>query len=724
MKNSLISEINSRIDKLLNYQECGDAVLISRKTLWLATFYGFIHVFILTFSFLFFVPELTILIRYGFTCLIILTITLVVVPFLKSFFNRYFTFHMLALIVVTFYTIYQLGGIATSAGLVVACFSFVLLTIPLQSVSITIFLFAVYFFFIGFIGFIGPQLKAPEQITPLRNSIIWMINTLSMSGLALGFVVDSIRQQRKFEQLEASKQKELNEAKTKLFTNITHEFRTPLTIIGGMAKLMEKEPEKYLADGAQKINNNTNILLRLVNQMLDISKIEAGSMPVHFIQSDIIKTIEYVAGLFQSMAQRKNIDLQLIHKNASFYMDYDHDKLAQIVSNLLSNALKFTPEGGSLVIKAEPDVKEQSFEIAFTDNGIGIQADQLPYIFDRFFQVENHALKGSGTGLGLALAKELTEMLHGTISVESSIGIGSTFIIKLPVTRNAKIEKRTILESDNPLFTSGLTLPNLLKSENELITTNGDLPVLLVVEDSNDVSQYLAAILQNEFQVSRAENGKTGLEKALEIVPDIILSDVMMPEMDGIEMLGKIKADFRTSHIPVVLLTAKADIDSRLTGLERGADAYISKPFNEAELHIQLKNLVEQRKKLHERYASFAKYPETNDLTVKKEDVFMVKIREILEKNIDNEDYNINELCSEMAVSHAQLYRKFKSISNQTIAGYFKLLRLNKAKELLAGPNMNVTQVAFAVGFKNLSHFSREYSQLFGKSPSETLRQN
>ncbi len=723
MSSSFTSKINQRIEKILNYPGCGDAVLSSRKALWLSTFFGFIHVFILTFAFLFFVPELTILIRYGFTILTILTITLIVMPFLKRLFNHYITLHMLALITVTFFTIYQLGGIITSAGLIVACFSFVLLTIPMQSISVTIFMFVVYSVFVVIIGFLGPQLTVPEQITPLRNSIIWMINTLSMSGLALIFVVDSIRQQRKFEQLEASKQKELNEVKTKLFTNITHEFRTPLTIIGGMANLMEKEPEKYLTDGAQKINNNTNILLRLVNQMLDISKIEAGSMPVYFIQSDIIKTVEYVTGIFKSMAQQKNISLQLISDTAPFMMDYDHDKLVQIVSNLLSNAIKYTPDSGSVVIKAEPSDNGQFFELKVTDNGIGIPSDQLLHIFDRFYQVENHASYGGGTGLGLALARELTEMMKGTISVESNIGKGTTFTVKLPVTRNAPIESRETKESDKTLLTTGITSSNYLKSENKTITADGHLPILLVVEDSEDVSQYLTAILQNEYQVTRAENGEAGLEKALKIIPDIILSDVMMPEMDGISMLEKLKSDFRTSHIPVVMLTAKADIDSRLIGLERGADAYLAKPFNENELHIQLKNLIEQRKKLHERYASLSQFPETHDLAIKTEDAFMIKVRQILENNLSNEDFSIDHLCRELAVSHAQLYRKFKSISNHTIADYFKLIRLHEAKKLLSNSDLNITQIAFAVGFKNLSHFSREFTQHFGNSPTELRRQ-
>jgi YesN/AraC family two-component response regulator len=249
------------------------------------------------------------------------------------------------------------------------------------------------------------------------------------------------------------------------------------------------------------------------------------------------------------------------------------------------------------------------------------------------------------------------------------------------------------------------------------------LPSLLIVEDSIDVSQYLTAILKNEYNIDLAENGKIGLEKALKQIPDIVLSDVMMPEMDGIEMLEKIKNDFRTSHIPVVLLTAKADIDSRITGLERGADAYLAKPFNENELHIQLRNLIEQRKKLHSRYSSMLQFPETQDLAIKTEDAFMIKVRQILKNNMANEDYNIDNLCRELAVSHAQLYRKFKSLSNYTIADYFKLLRLHEAKKLLANSDLNITQIAFEVGFKNLSYFSREFNQQFGKSPKEMRNQ-
>jgi YesN/AraC family two-component response regulator len=233
---------------------------------------------------------------------------------------------------------------------------------------------------------------------------------------------------------------------------------------------------------------------------------------------------------------------------------------------------------------------------------------------------------------------------------------------------------------------------------------------------------YLQAILKYEYRMEVAANGSIGLEKALQIIPDIILSDVMMPVMDGIEFLEKVKNDIRTSHIPVVMLTAKADIDSRLIGLERGADAYLAKPVDERELHIQMKNLVDLRKKLHERYASLEKIPETSDKFLKKEDEFMMKVKQVMEANLIDDQFGISHLCSELAVSHAQLYRKFKSLSNNTIADYFKSLRLNKARELLLKTNLNVTEVTYRVGFKSISYFSREFSREFGKSPSEFRR--
>jgi YesN/AraC family two-component response regulator len=309
-------------------------------------------------------------------------------------------------------------------------------------------------------------------------------------------------------------------------------------------------------------------------------------------------------------------------------------------------------------------------------------------------------------------------LLGGKITVESIAGKGSCFSVHLPVTNNAPFiasDSEDEINNVSGLETSHCRIENTPKEKTDFST----LPLLLIVEDSTDVSQYLAAILKSEYQIIRAENGREGLEKTLETVPDIILSDVMMPVMDGIEFLDSVKKDFRTSHIPVVMLTAKADIDSRIEGLERGADAYLSKPFNEKELHVILHNLIEIRKILHNRYASPDKLPETPEVEFKLEDEFMLKVKHLLEANYEDDEFGIQQICSELALSRTQLYRKFKSVSNKTIAEYFKIIKLNKARDLLLNSKLNITQVAFSTGFKNLSHFSREFSAWFGKSPNE-----
>jgi signal transduction histidine kinase/DNA-binding response OmpR family regulator len=725
MAASLKTNIDEWISKLLDYPGCDNKTLIIRKTIWIHSVGSLIAILALTFGFIFFVPQLTILIYYGVILLSILIPVLILSPFLRKKYNHLIIINLTLMIIVSFIFVIKLGGITSSAGLIFVGLSAVLSSIPLQNAKITLSLFSIYMLTILLAGLAEPWLTVPEQLTPEINSVIFLINTLWMSAYLLSIVLNFIEQQRLNDQLETKKLKEINEAKTKLFTNITHEFRTPLTIIQGMTDLIQKQPQEWLKEGTQKIRNNSFILLRLINQMLDIAKIETGAMSVHMKQADIVSFLGYLTELFISVSHERKVKLSFSPDKSPVVMDFDPDKLVHIVSNLLANAFKFTPDGGSIEVKTILSPNEDVFTIQVSDTGKGIHHDHLLHIFDRFYQVENSSGSAGGSGLGLALSKEMVEMLKGQITVESQPGKGTTFYVSLPVSRNAAMsgnENFTELLSDQ--INTAVTGLKVQKSSSAKINPPApDLPTLIIVEDSSDVSQYLEAILKHEYQIELAENGKAGLEKTLSLIPDIVLSDVMMPEMDGIEMLGKIKNDFRTSHIPVVLLTAKADIDSRLAGLERGADAYIAKPFNENELHIQLKNLVEQRKKLHERYASFAKFPETNDLAIKAEDAFMIKVRGILDKNIDNEDFDINDLCQELAVSHAQFYRKFKSISNQTIADYFKLLRLNRAKELLAKPELNITQIAFSVGFKNLSHFSREFAQHFGKSPTELRKQ-
>jgi DNA-binding response OmpR family regulator/two-component sensor histidine kinase len=529
--------------------------------------------------------------------------------------------------------------------------------------------------------------------------------------------------------LEARHLKEINEFKDRFFTNITHEFRTPLTIIKGMGNLIKSRPGEWMGIGLQKIETNSDILLRLVNQMLTLAKTEAGAISVNLVRRDVNKYLAYLVEQFSSEALRRKIDLRFTSAAEPFEMDFDPEKLMHIITNLVFNALKCTPEGGRVEVTSGVIDNGKMFSIRVKDTGIGIEKEHLEHLFDRFYRIE-HQLSPEGTGIGLALTKEMVQLLKGTISVESTKGEGSEFTVLLPVTRNAPLsgtpEAADLIKVTDDQFEKAGSYGEPLyprQSPEELLSVvtaiPDKLPLLLIVEDSSDVVLYLQAILKYEYRIEVAENGNIGMKKAMEIIPDIILSDVMMPAMDGIELLEKVKNDIRTSHIPVVMLTAKADIDSRLAGLERGADAYLAKPVDERELHIQLKNLVELRRRLYKRYRSLEKFPETSDISIKKEDEFMIKVRQVLETNLEDEEFGILNLCRELAVSQSQLYKKIKSLSNITIADYFKLLRLHKARELLLTTSLNVTEVAYAAGFKSLSYFSREFAHKFGKSPSE-----
>ena len=676
-----------------------------------------------------FAPQATIYIHYAIAFSILYTLSLS----LQLLFPRHHlvihVFISSTMHLMTFYTIIQLGGIPTSGGLIFAGISNVLATVPRQRLWLPILIVLIFSVWVVLLVVLQPWLHVPDQITPFLNSILWMAQAIFLTGAALVFVLRFIRQQRQLEELENIHLKEINELKDRFFTNITHEFRTPLTIIDGMANLVEAQPEQWTRIGLQKIKINSRILLRLVNQMLNLAKAETGSISVNFVLRDVNKYLAYLVEQFRSEALRRKIDLKFASGGEPFEMDFDPEILMHITTNLVSNALKYTPEGGRVIVTTSAMDNGKMFSLRVKDTGIGIEGVHLDHLFDRFFRVE-HQLSPGGTGIGLALTKEMVHLLHGTISVESIKGKGSEFTVHLPVTRDAPLtdiqEMTDLIKVEDAHYVKVSSFGEPLypqQSPVELFPpaaiVPAKLPVLLIVEDSSDVILYLRAILKYEYRIEVAGNGSIGFEKALEIIPDIILSDVMMPVMDGIELLEKVKNDIRTSHIPVVMLTAKADIDSRLAGLERGADAYLAKPVDERELHIQLKNLVDLRKKLHERYASLKKIPETSDKYLKKEDDFMRKVKDVLEANLIDDEYGILNLCSELGISRPQLYRKFRSLCDKTIADYFKALRLHRAKELLYTTNLNVTEVTYRVGFKSLAYFSREFTREFGESPSK-----
>ena len=730
MQKKKLNKLNQWLEKKLSFPGCTDRQLQGNITV----FYN--HIFLAVASLMvfgiplmIFAPQATILIYYMLAISCLYTLSVLLQLLFPSRYMIHHPFISISMYLMFFYAMIRLGGIPTSGGLIFAGIANVFATVPRQKTWFPIAMFSLFCVMVVFLVVLRPWLHVPEQITPEVNSFMFAGMGIMLTGGALGFVLQFIREQRKLEELEAKHLKEMNEFKDRFFTNITHEFRTPLTIINGMTDLITARPAEWIGTGLEKIKTNSNLLLQLVNQMLDLAKTEAGSVSVNFVRRDVNKYLAYLVEQFSSEAHRRKVDLKFVSAEGSFEMDFDPEKLMHILTNLVSNALKYTPEGGLVEVATSAVEGGKKFSIRVKDTGIGIAGEHLDHLFERFYRGE-HQLSPGGTGIGLALTKETVHVLHGTISVESTKGEGAEFTVLLPVTRDAPASEFPVMgdmvkgkEDKYEKTDSSAESHGSRQSSKELLPGGAvdqeKLPLLLIVEDSSDVVLYLQAILRYEYRVAVAVNGKTGLEKALEIIPDIILSDVMMPVMDGIEMLDKVKNDIRTSHIPVVMLTAKADIDSRLAGLERGADAYLAKPVDERELHIQLKNLVELRKKLVERYASLDHIPATSDIYLQKEDDFMLKVKRVLEANLEDDEFGILKLCQEMAVSHTQLYKKFKSLSNKTIADFFKTLRLLKARELLTTTDLNITQITFATGFKNLSYFSREFAREFGKSPSE-----
>ena len=533
-----------------------------------------------------------------------------------------------------------------------------------------------------------------------------------------------LRHRLEMERLSAEKLKEVDQLKSRLYTNITHEFRTPLTVISGMAEMIEK-PDK----SKELILRNSQGLLHLVNQMLDLAKLESGNLQLEFRQADVVPYVQYITESFQSFASSKNIRLVFYPEISHLVMDFDENKLQSIVSNLLSNAIKFSNEGGEIIINLQEKrlKKEPWLVLKVKDKGIGISEDKLPQVFDRFYQVDNSSTrKGEGTGIGLALTRELVELMGGKISVTSKPGEGSIFKVELPVRRAAPVAG---LHQPQPETTA----VSIVEPAKEVMDVNEpvdlDQPLLLIIEDNADVVTYIRSFLQEQYNIIVAVNGAEGIEKAFETIPDIILSDLMMPEKDGFEVTQILKTDERTSHIPILLLTAKADIDSRIEGLTRGADAYLAKPFDKKELQVWMEKLIELRARLQAKYAGSQLFnpssageitdhqePDAGE-NLQIEDAFLLKIGQIMEEHFKETEFTVVQLCHTVGMSQSQLYRKVKALTGKSIVAWMRSFRLHKAKSLLENSSINISEIGYQVGFSDPAYFSRAFSEEFGVSP-------
>lgn len=546
------------------------------------------------------------------------------------------------------------------------------------------------------------------------------------------------------ERAEASRIRELDAFKSRFYTNITHQFRTPLTIILGMAGQIKEHPSAWLNQGTEMIRRNGRRLLQLVDQILTLSRIEAGQLPARFVQDDVIRYLKYIVESFHSSAEQKNIRLQFTPGREELVVDYEPGKLMDILSNLISNAIKFTQKGGVVQVTASVQTEPaETLIIQVKDNGPGIAPGDLPRIFDRFYQapaLSQPSPRGqepafspwgdrggpggaeAGAGIGLSLAYELVRYLNGQITAESEPGKGAAFSFALPITRSAPVGHDYDWPDIREAVSAYISLPEDGRIPEEE-AAGADQHTVLIVEDNADVVAYIRSVMNSRFHVVARHDGIEGLAKARALIPDIIISDIMMPGMDGLELCRQLKTDKRTSHIPIILLTAKADVTSRIEGLQAGADAYLAKPFNQTELQARIDNLIELRNRLQERYRDLSflfqpkhALPEEN---IHPEDHFMRELHGIIEENLSDPNFSIIMLCGQIGMSRATLYKKFKALSNQSVADFIRRVRLHKARQLLETTTLNVTQVAIDVGFKNLSTFSRSFSEEFGVNPSE-----
>ncbi|MBE9484214.1 MAG: response regulator, partial [Bacteroidetes bacterium] len=529
-----------------------------------------------------------------------------------------------------------------------------------------------------------------------------------------------LKQALEVEQVEAEKLKELDSMKSRFFANISHEFRTPLTLIlGPLEKLIGTTKDKDCVHDLNMMQRNARRLQRLINQLLNLSKLEAGEMKLIAGERNIVSLVRGYVHSFESLAKQKNIRLEFLSDEERTLIYVDNDKIEKILYNLLSNAFKFTPDGGEISVSivthpVEAVYKEKvkdGINIIITDTGPGIPPDKVRHIFDRFYQVDN-ASSGDqeGTGIGLALTQELVKLHRGDILVESREGQGTSFTISLPK-GNEHLKAEEIAEAIKGDMKFDDIIPDVPlpgvdhQKADDIPEDENDKPQVLIVEDNDDLRSYIRSYLDEDYLVFEAINGALGLEKAINRVPDLVVSDVMMPKMDGYELCKKLKSDERTSHIPVILLTAKAAKEDKIEGLQTGADDFLTKPFDPAELQVRIRNLIEQRQKLRDYYLCEIKLSPCPDPAAARsmDEQFLKKAVGLVEENIADPELTVEVYGNMLAMSRMQLHRKITALTGQTAGEFIRNLRLQKAAQLILTQTATIAEIAYDTGFTSPS---------------------
>lgn len=572
--------------------------------------------------------------------------------------------------------------------------------------------------------------RANLDLSEQRDEIISQANQLKEYNKNLQEQQEKIKDQ-------TVRLQELDKVKTKFFANISHEFRTPLTlIIGPLSKLMNEATTSTLQKQYEIMLRNAHRLLRLINQLLDLSSIDAGYLKLKVSEGDINNYVHQIFDTFALRAERQSIYYQYMATEAPINGFFDWDKVEKIVYNLLSNAFKNTPDGGSVIVNVSntittlqvnnAEINASSVEIRVADTGVGIPSDLKNQIFERFYRVEHSNNRTApGAGIGLSLTKELILAHYGTIQVESELGKGSEFIVTIPIDKQC-FSPDEIVDELNINIESNLKTIQLIESTTDsksaassLEMIESDKPILLIIEDDKDLNNFLSTHFSAEYFVKTAFNGIEGLNTAFECLPDLIVSDIMMPGDDGLTISKILKTDERTNHIPIILLTAKDAEIEKITGLETGVDDYITKPFEINLLEIRIRNLIDQRKKLMERFGKIITLQPTNIKVNKADDNFLMKAMDIIERNMENPSFDVDLFTREIGISRTLLYRKVRALTNQSINDFIRSVRLKRAAQLLQSGTYNVTEAALQSGFTNQSYFSKCFEQQFGELPSK-----
>ena len=539
--------------------------------------------------------------------------------------------------------------------------------------------------------------------------VLFSIILLLLIGIMV-YIYRTILMKRRIEE-------EANKAKLQFFTNISHELRTPLTLIADPVNYIihDDNLNSQQRSMLQIVQRNVLVLTQLVSEILDFRKVQNGKMELRLSDFNLAECMKQWIKLFSASAQKKHITISMDAPD-TIMLRADQDKIERICYNLLSNALKYTSEGGEIILTAKEENGRVMISVA--DNGCGISSDELPYIFDRFYQAKN---AGRGTGIGLAIVKAFTELHHGEVSATSIEGKGSTFTIHIPVRQKGEVTNQPTEKIEQLVEPSSAEeVPNQARHIDELIQPyQTDKPEVLIIDDNIDIRTYLRSVLSEKYNVSEAADGKVGLELARKIVPDIVLSDIMMPVMDGLAFCQQLKTDKAISHIPVILLTARSLDEQRAEGYEHGADAYLSKPFSLRLLLSRIDNLIESRKKLNQTWSKGVEDDEIGNISNEIDKSFLKQLRKIIQENLANSDLSVEQIGDEIGLSRVQLYRKVKALTGYSPVEIVRKARLTRARHLLQTTERTVSEVAYAVGFSTPSYFSKCYKDEFGENPKK-----